>query len=260
MIRLGLIGRKLGHSYSRDLFMARFAALGIEGVYALYEMESIESVREIVRRDRLDGFNVTIPYKESIIPMLDLMDSEALAIGAVNTVAVSRDMTLTGYNTDIYGFDAMLTEAAYAHWGCLPVDGCSAVVLGSGGAAKAVVHVLTRHNVGVTVVSRTVVPRSWTEAAGCRQTTYTQLDSSTLRNADIIVNATPVGMYPDTEQVPAIDYSALSPKTIALDLIYNPAETQFMRLCRKRGAYTDNGRLMLEVQADEAWRIWTAAT
>ena len=260
MIRLGLVGRKLGHSYSRFLFTEKFAALGIEGEYAMYELENIKEVRDIVRQHRLNGFNVTIPYKESIIPLLDRIDPKARAIGAVNTVSVSDDTTLTGYNTDIDGFDALLNSAIAKHWYRPRKSTPSAVILGTGGAAKSVAYVLSLHNADITLISRSTSPLGWIKKAGYKQASYSELTDSILYHTDIIVNATPLGMYPDTDAAPPINYDAIQPHSIALDLIYNPQETKFMKLCLAHGVYTANGMRMLEVQAEEAWKIWHDTT
>jgi shikimate dehydrogenase len=188
----------------------------------------------------LKGLNVTIPYKKSIIQLLDEVDKEALQIGAVNTIKINKDGTLKGYNTDHYGFSKALMEF-------LPIKEKKALVLGTGGASKAVKYVLEIMNFEVTQVSRTKTDNN---------ITYTDLNRDIIKQNYLIVNCTPLGTFPNIEECPDIPYEYLTEDHLAFDLTYNPRETKFMKLSKDRGARRSNGLKMLEYQAEKAWSIW----
>jgi shikimate dehydrogenase len=242
----GLIGYPLSHSFSKKYFTEKFISEGIEGhSYELFEIEHVEEIKNIIaRHPELIGFNVTIPHKETIIPLLDHLDKSAEMVGAVNVVCLQNNI-LTGYNSDFYGFNTSL-------WRWLPADkkNLSAVILGTGGAAKAVKSVLKVNNIPYKLTSRT---------NSAETITYEALAASSLiKESKLIINTTPLGMAPNTDQYPAIPYEQISEHHFVFDLIYNPAETIFLRKAAARGAATKNGLEMLQLQAEKSWEIWTA--
>ena len=239
MRHFGLIGRELGHSFSAKFFNAKFKSEEIDADYQLFEIESIIKLGELLGRNPLDGFNVTIPYKESIIPYLDDLSDVAREVGAVNCVEV-RNGKLIGHNTDVTGIEASL------HW--LEADeGCKALVLGTGGASKAVQYVLRKRGVEFKVVSRD---------SNRGDATYETLTAEIIAEHKLIINTTPVGMYPNVNEAPAIDFEAIGGDHRIFDLIYNPAQTELLRRAEERGAQTMGGMLMLQTQAIASWHIW----
>lgn len=239
MLYFGLIGRSLSHSFSRNFFTAKFQAEQRAADYSLIEIEDISTINSVVAKHGLSGFNVTIPYKECIIPYLDELSAEAKAVGAVNCVVV-RDGKTVGHNTDIKGIEASL--------GWLTInDDTKALVLGTGGASKAVQYVLKKMGVEYTVVSRD---------ANRGDLTYEELTSEVIKEYHLIINATPVGTAPNIEDAPALDYSALGESHQLFDLVYNPANTEFLKRGEAQGANTMNGILMLQTQAIASWHIW----
>ena len=239
MRHFGLIGRELGHSFSAKFFNAKFKSEEIDADYQLFEIESIIKLGELLGRNPLDGFNVTIPYKESIIPYLDDLSDVAREVGAVNCVEV-RNGKLIGHNTDVTGIEASL------HW--LEADeGCKALVLGTGGAAKAVQYVLRKRGVEYKVISRD---------SNRGNVTYETLTAEIIAEHKLIINTTPVGMYPNVNEAPAIDFEAIGSDHRIFDLIYNPAQTELLRRAEERGAQTMGGMLMLQTQAIASWHIW----
>lgn len=237
----GLIGHPLGHSFSASYFAEKFASEGIDARYDNYDLAGIEEV-ETLRR--LSGFNVTIPYKQAVIPYLDGMSDEARAIGAVNTIRVENGR-FYGYNTDVIGFRESLRD-----W--LAEDNASirsALVLGTGGASKAVCYALTQLGIAWQLVSRT--PKE-----GCL--TYKDLRKETaLASIDLVVNCTPLGTFPNVDTSPDLPYESLNPAIRLYDLVYNPEETLFLRRGREQGCPVKNGLEMLHRQAEAAWKIWT---
>ena len=239
MRHFGLIGRTLGHSFSAKFFNGKFRAEQIDADYNLFEIESIDMLPALVKERELEGFNVTIPYKESVIPYLDELSEEAKAIGAVNCVVV-RDGKMVGHNTDITGIEASL------HWLDIAPE-AKVLILGTGGASKAVQYVLRKYGVSFTVVSRD-------EQKG--DTTYSKLSAEDIAEHKIIINTTPLGMAPDVESAPDIDYSAIGTEHKAFDLVYNPAETLFLKRCKEQGASAMGGIMMLQTQAIASWHLW----
>lgn len=243
----GLIGYPLGHSFSQDYFNEKFDAERIDARYINFEIPRIEDVRGIVADNRnLAGFNVTIPYKEQIFSYLDDVDAEARAIGAVNVVKVERaadgSARLVGYNSDYSAFGdsiAPMIKSNVHH---------AALVLGTGGASKAVAHALRRMGIEVVKVSRT--------KSGEGVITYADLTAEVMAEHKIVVNATPVGMYPNVDACPPIPYELLTRQHICYDLLYNPDETLFMRRAAAQGATVKNGLEMLLLQAFMSWKIW----
>lgn len=241
MRHYGLIGASLGHSFSSKFFTAKFKAEEIDADYNLYELKSVDEIHELIHKHDISGFNVTIPYKESIIPHLNKLSNEALEVGAVNCVVVSNGITV-GYNTDIRGIEASL------HW--LDVQpGTKAMILGTGGASKAVQYVLKRSGIEYIVVSRDTSRGDYS---------YENLTSEVVANHKLIINTTPVGMFPNVNESPQIDYSAIGAEHKIFDLVYNPATTEFLSRAEAQGAQTMGGMLMLQTQAIASWHLWNA--
>ncbi len=251
----GLIGRKLEHSRSPQIWEELFAALpdavSVSRRYTLLPLPSIAALPALIAaRPSLRGFNVTIPYKEAILPYLADTTDQARAIGAVNTVLVDRSgrqPRLIGHNTDAKGFLMALRQAV----GSRPLP-AKALLLGTGGAAKAVLYALTGIGTDVMVVSRT--------PAAQHRMGYEELSGQIMADRQLIVNATPVGMSPDINSAPPIPYEHISPDHILFDLVYNPPQTRFMASGNAKGAIVTNGLLMLREQAREALRFFLTAT
>lgn len=242
MKRFGLIGKKLGHSFSAKYFAEKFEREGLlECDYSLYELPEIECVKEFVLTPDLVGFNVTIPYKQQIIPYLDALDAQAREVGAVNCVKIERDGRRVGYNTDVDGIrlslDKLLGEEKVS----------AALILGTGGASQAVQYVLRERGIDYKVVSRD---------KGKANLTYDELTQDVMATHRLIINASPVGMYPACENAPNIPYAMLSGSHYLFDLVYNPLTTRFMELGAEQGATTLSGIDMLYAQAESAWEIW----
>lgn len=244
----GLIGYPLGHSFSRDYFNKKFEAEGIDAEYRNFELHAIEDFPSVIARNpNISGLNVTIPYKEKIIPMLDGLDPTAAAIGAVNVIKIYRNSrgeisSLKGYNSDVIGFMDSIR-------GLLRPEHKKALVLGTGGASKAVVHGLRQLGVAPTLVSRT-------KAEGRLTYHGLSLRPELISGHTVIVNTTPLGMYPDVDKCPDLPYDYITPEHLCYDLLYNPDKTLFMRKSAERGATTKNGLEMLLMQAFAAWNIW----
>ena len=242
----GLIGKDISYSFSRTYFTEKFRNLGLNDFrYVNFDLESIDQFNVMVapQLDLIGGLNVTIPYKEKIIPYLDEIDHEALQIGAVNTIKVLPKGKLRGYNTDAYGFEASLSKA-------LVSEHKSALILGTGGASKAVAFVLDKLGLSYRYVSR--------KKSGQDVLSYADLDKLTIQSHLVIVNCTPLGTYPDVDKKPNLPYIHLGSDHLLFDLIYNPAKTAFLQEGENRGAKILNGREMLEKQADRAWAIWNS--
>lgn len=244
MKRYGLIGCPLGHSASANFFTAKFEHEGIrDTMYTLYELPSIEALPSLLTAvPDLCGFNVTVPYKQQILPYLDELSDEARNIGAVNCVKRIQGR-LVGYNTDVVGFrEALLTFLGTD----IPTQ---ALVLGTGGASQAVQYVLAEMGIEYTLVSRD-------PAKG--NLTYDNLPCDAVASHRLIVNATPLGMYPHVEECPRLPYAFISPDHYLFDLIYNPPLTQFLDYGQQRGAHICNGEQLFIRQAQAAWQIWCA--
>lgn len=243
----GLIGYPLGHSFSRGYFNDKFAAEGIDAEYCNFEIPTIGDVTGVLKKHSdLAGLNVTIPYKEQVIPYLDRLDDDAAAIGAVNVIKIVRkrpddnDFELVGYNSDFVGFRDSISPM-------LTPSRDKALILGTGGASKAVCHGLRQLGVEPVYVSR---------SARKGVLSYAELTPEIMAGHKIIVNTTPLGMYPNVDSCPDIPYECLTPEHLLYDLIYNPDMTTFMKKGAERGAEVKNGLEMLLLQAFEAWRIW----
>lgn len=240
----GLIGRKLGHSFSANFFNKKFKEENINETYRLLPLENIEELPEIlVKYPDLKGLNVTIPYKEEVIRYLSEISEEARQIGAVNVIKIVRKnnlINLKGYNSDCYGFKESLVPL-------LRSDIKNALILGTGGASKAVAYVLNSLGINITFVSRH--PKE-------NQLSYENIDEGVLNRNLLVVNTTPLGMFPEVFDYPALPYQYLTKEHVCYDLVYNPLETEFMKHSEKYGAKVKNGLEMLKLQAIKAWEIW----
>jgi shikimate dehydrogenase len=244
----GLIGFPLSHSFSAKYFAEKFERERLKDcTYSNFPLEQIGMLNQLIEKhENLIGLNVTIPYKQQVIPYLDSVEEEAAQIGAVNTIKIVRKdgrIHLKGYNTDAYGFRASLEPFIKEHFS-------KALILGTGGASKAVANVLNKMGIEVTYVSR--------KPGNPEHLSYKELTPAIMASCQVIVNASPSGMYPDIHACPAIPYECLTPGHVLYDLIYNPAETKLLALGRSKGASAINGLQMLHLQADRAWEIWNS--
>ena len=235
----GLIGKSLGHSFSPGFFNSFFEEHGIQAQYKLIELDSIERVKPILD-GAYHGLNVTIPYKEEIIPFLDELSPEAKAIGAVNTMVFSEGKAI-GFNTDAFGFQQSIKPF-------LTFEHERALILGTGGSSKAVAYVLRNLGIQVNFLSRN-------EPEG-QQFSYEQVNEAMLSACKLIVNCTPVGMFPAMDACPLPSLQGIGPSHLIVDLIYNPEETLLLKEAKSRGAATLNGLPMLKAQALKSWELW----
>lgn len=243
MRRFGLIGFPLGHSFSKKYFTEKFLLEGIDARYDLYELKSLDEFTELKVSENLCGLNVTIPYKQQIIPFLDEMDETAAEIGAVNVIKFIRDgndLKLKGYNSDAIGFLQSIRPYLKPHHN-------KALILGTGGASLAFDYILRKLGIETIFVSRT-------PAEG--QLSYSDLSETVLNEYPIILNASPVGTFPDVERCPDIPYQYLTSRHLLFDAVYNPAETLFLQKGKAQGTTVLNGEGMLSGQAEAAWKIW----
>lgn len=240
----GLIGYPLGHSFSRNFFNQKFVDEGIDAVYENFEIPSIEMFLEVLEATAtLRGLNVTIPYKEKVISYLDVLSPEARTIGAVNVIKVEhkdKQRVLKGYNTDVIGFMRSIEPMIEPHHK-------KALVLGTGGASKAVCYGLRQLNIEPVLVSRYQRP-------GTIQ--YKDITQEVVKEYNVIVNSTPCGMYPKVDDCPDLPYEALTSENLLYDLVYNPDQTTFMKRGAAQGAAVKNGLEMLLIQAQTGWDIW----
>lgn len=242
MNRLGLIGKDISYSFSKGYFLTKFEAENLPFTYENFDLEYISEFKQLFTKNHnIVGFNVTIPYKETIIPYLDSLHKKARKIGAVNTITIDKDGKLKGYNTDCYGFKKSIKPFLKPHHN-------KALILGTGGASKAIAYTLKRLDIKFEYVSRT-------QKQGVKFT-YDMLTPEILSDHTIIINCTPIGTHPNIEDCPNIPYDGISNKHLLYDLIYNPSETKFLKLGKSKGANTCNGLKMLEYQAEKAWKIW----
>ncbi len=243
MRQFGLIGYPLSHSFSKGYFAEKFQKEGIADCqYDVFPLADIEDfVVFCDQHKHLAGLNVTIPYKEKIIPFLDELNDEAAAIGAVNTIKFIEGKKI-GYNTDCHGFEMSLKPLLKPHH-------TDALILGTGGASKAVEYVLKKLDISFQYVSRN---------KSANTINYDELDEHIIHHSKLIINSTPLGMYPDIENSPDIPYDFITDKHLLYDLIYNPEETQFLKKGKQHGAQTKNGLEMLYLQAEKSWKIWNS--
>ncbi len=239
--RYGLVGRNISYSFSKGYFTKKFETLGLrDHSYENFDLPQIEGFVQLLEsQNNIKGLNVTIPYKEAIIPYLDVMDANAKKIGAVNTIKIEGKL-LKGYNTDVYGFRKALEPLLKKHHH-------KSLILGTGGASKAVAFVLDELGLAYQWVSRT--PKE-------HQIDYASINKETLREYPVLINCTPLGTYPNILDKPPIPYEFLGRDHLLFDLIYNPGKTAFLKEGESRGAAICNGLRMLELQAEKAWSIW----
>ena len=241
--RFGLIGKNISYSFSRGYFTKKFSELGLEQhSYENFDLEQIDLFKNILEQNGdITGFNVTIPYKEQIMPFLSNIDPEAKAIGAVNTIKIVKKETI-GYNTDAYGFQKSIEPYLKNHHK-------KALILGTGGASKAVAFVLNKLGIAHKFVSRN--PKN-------DQLNYKDLNKAVLSSYTVIVNCTPLGTYPNINNKPDIPYNFITDQHLLFDLIYNPEKTAFLLAGELEGGKISNGSNMLEFQAEKSWEIWNS--
>ncbi len=243
MQHYGLIGFPLGHSFSKRFFSDKFQTENIDASYESYPIDNIQKLDELLSGVELNGLNVTIPYKEQVIPFLNELDADAAKIGAVNVIKFIREnnsLKLKGYNTDAIGFENSIRPFLKSHH-------TKALILGTGGASKAIHFVLQKLGLETVYVSRTSSEGRFT---------YDQLDEQIMSAFTVVVNASPVGTFPNVDACPAIPFQFITYKHLLFDVVYNPAETLFLKRGREQGAVGLNGERMLEEQALAAWEIW----
>jgi len=265
MRRFGLIGRNIDYSFSRSYFTQKFDLLGINAKYQNFDCTAVKEVLEILQDTSIDGYNVTIPFKEQVFSFLDSVDTSAEKIGAINTIKRFKNGKLKGFNTDFLGFTGALYEKLGIYY--KPNDllkplslfnnqhdflkDCKALVLGTGGASKAIVYAL--HNLGIT---STLVSRKHHDSVN--QLVYAEVDEAIIQDHNLIINTTPLGTYPEINTCPDLPYGLLTKNHFLFDLVYNPSETQFLKHGKEQGTIISNGLRMLELQAEFAWELWNA--
>lgn len=238
----GLIGKDISYSFSKKFFTQKFINEGLNNCsYENYDINSISELLEVINDTKIKGLNVTIPYKESVIELLNHIDPIAKKIGAVNTIKIDKQNKLLGYNTDYIGFKQSLESNIS--------NQKRALILGTGGASKAIVYALKTLNIKTLLVSRK-------KREEC--ITYEDVSNQIIKDHTIIINCTPLGTYPNIEECPKIPYQYITERHLCYDLIYNPIKTKFLILSEKKGASIINGNEMLENQAIESWKIWNS--
>jgi len=241
MRKYGLVGKNISYSFSENYFTKKFKKEQItDANYQTFDISEVNQFKKLLKDKSIKGFNVTIPYKETIVPLLDKLNSKSAQIGAVNTIKVTKNGLLKGYNTDYYGFQKSLEPLLEKHHK-------KALILGTGGASKAVAFALERLNISYRFVSRTQTDSILS---------YHQIDKNILTHYYIIINCTPLGTFPKVSESPNIPYKKLNSKHLLYDLIYNPEETEFLKKGKTQGSKIKNGLEMLELQAEKAWIIW----
>lgn len=243
MQHYGLLGKSLKHSFSQKYFTQKFATLGIDADYINLEVNDLSNIREFIFTKQINGFNVTIPYKQEIMQHLDFVHPDALSIGAVNVVNVIKidnRMALIGYNTDVIGFRETLLPL-------LKPEHTKALILGNGGAARSVMYVLQQLHIENTLVTRNASENTMT---------YEQITPEIISEFKLIVNTTPVGQFPNDSECLPLPFEAFTAQHLVYDLIYNPPQTEFLKRAAAQGTTTLSGLPMLHRQADEAWNIF----
>ena len=242
----GLLGKNISYSFSRGYFSEKFKTLGYTNHnYVNFDLQHIDELAEVLKKDKetISGINVTIPYKEEVMQYLNSIDEDAKNIGAVNTLKFLEDGSIKGFNTDYYGFKNSIQPLMEKHH-------TKALILGSGGASKAIAYAFEKMGVDYKFVSRSKKSVDFL--------TYQELNKEIIEDYTIIVDSTPLGTYPDVETRPDIPYEYLSDKHLLYDLTYNPEVTTFLRLGKEKGATIKNGYQMLELQAEKSWEIWNS--
>lgn len=239
MKTFGLIGHPLSHSFSKAYFDNKFKNEDLDCFFVNFDIEKLESIKDIIiQYPDLQGFTITHPYKKEIFQYLDSIDKNAEQIGAVNVVKIDKNRKLKGYNTDYIGFQGLVEEAIKG------TDIKKAYICGTGGASEAVRFVLKQKNIGFEILTR-------------KNGSYQELKKQGFHDNELIINATPVGMYPNCDEKIDLPYETANSTNVFIDLIYNPEETMFMKEAKRHGAKTFNGLKMLTLQAEAAWRIWS---
>ncbi len=246
MKQYGLIGYPLSHSFSKKYFTEKFEKENIKNCeYNLFPISTINLFPQLIKDNpTLVGLNVTIPYKESVIPFLDALDETAKAVGAVNCIKILRDgdsLKLIGFNTDVFGFRQSIKPF-------LEIQHEKALILGTGGASKAVAYVLKQLGIECYFVSRIKSKE--------KSFSYEELNENIINAFKLIVNCSPIGTFPNIHEAPAIPYQFISPSHLLYDLVYNPPKTEFLKRGKLQGASIVNGLSMLQQQAEEAWNVW----
>ena len=232
----GLIGENLSHSFSQKYFQQKFFKEGVKDCqYLNFELNDISTLRKLVQKNDIKGLNITIPYKEKVIPFLDEITRQADKIGAVNTIQIKGNK-LIGHNTDIFGFEQSITPLLNGR--------NTAIILGNGGASKAIQFVLIKKNINFKVFSRKLKLK------------FSDITEEIIRKNEIIINATPLGMHPNSNTFANLPYNTINTKHLLYDLVYNPEESKFLKKGRRMGAQIKNGIQMLNLQAKESWKIW----
>ena len=240
----GLVGKTLGHSFSQKYFTQKFKDSDSEEQYENFELKDIQDLVAVIdKRPNLRGLNVTIPYKEEVLKILDDVSEEAQLIGAVNTIKITTEGDLIGYNTDAFGFHQSIKPF-------LRGDCHRAIILGTGGASKAVFHVLNKIGIDCFFISRNPI--------GANQFLYEEMNQIMVESVGLIVNTTPVGTFPNIDDAPLIPYEFINENHLVVDLIYNPEKTKFLNLAEMKGATIQNGYSMLVHEAEKAYEIWNS--
>ena len=240
----GLLGKNISYSFSREYFTNKFKDLGYTNhQYVNFDLQEINELKEVLisKKEVLGGINITIPYKQEVMAFLDSIDEDAEKIGAVNTMKFLKDGTIKGFNTDFYGFKNSIQPFIKEYH-------TKALILGAGGASKAIAYAFEKMNIDYKFVSR----KKRNESAF----NYEEITPEIIREYTVIVNCTPLGTYPNIETRPELPYSAITAKHLLYDLTYNPEVTTFLRLGKEQGATIKNGLQMLELQAEKSWEIW----
>ena len=244
-LKFGLVGRDISYSFSRGYFADKFKDENLSHSYVNFDLQAINELEDILKNTpNLKGLNVTIPYKEAVIPMLDGLNKRARKIGAVNTIRITPSHKLIGYNTDYYGFKNALKPHLKKHHK-------RALILGTGGASKAIAYALKKLKIEYDYVSRS-------EKEGVKFL-YSDLTNEIIASYTIIINCTPIGTFPKVNECPNIPYDAITERHILYDLIYNPKQTKFLSSGNIKGATTINGLEMLRLQAEKSWQIWNTS-
>lgn len=241
-LKFGLVGKNISYSFSRNYFANKFETENLPHTYVNFDLQSIDDLERILKTTpNLKGLNVTIPYKEQVIPILDQLNKTAQKIGAVNTIKITKNGKTVGYNTDYYGFKNSLQPHLKSHHK-------KALILGTGGASKAIAYALKKLKIKFDFVSRS-------QKQGVTFL-YSELTDEMISDYTIIINCTPMGTFPNVEDCPDIPYQAITKNHILYDLIYNPDQTKFLHYGYSKGATTINGLKMLELQAEKSWKTW----
>ncbi len=238
----GLLGRDIGYSFSKGFFTEKFTKENLDCEYSNFDLKQIESFKEVINDPSIQGLNVTIPYKEEVVSYLDNLDTVAKEIGAVNVIKFEKDKKLTGFNSDYYGFTEALKPL-------LNKSIKKALILGTGGASKAIAYALDKLGITHTFVSRN---------PDFNELSYIDLDEDIMNEYRLVINCTPLGTHPNIEDFPNIPYEYITENHVFFDLIYNPAETTFMKKGKEKGAKVSNGLQMLILQAQKSWEIWNS--